>query len=472
MVRTYPLLRSLAIGALAGYLFLRNDTAPVWQLDLLLFNLIAICAATSLLFSPIPDDRQGRLGIALAILSWSTGSIASSIETFFAVELNGFSLGVFAQYAYVAFYPLALYGVTRAIRFKVSSKSLELLDTLIIALGFTTILSAFLIRPAMTSISGSSFEVFLAIFYPVGDVVLLVSVLTLGALHQFSIRNLFFIIGVTFYTFADLYFLYASQVGDYEFGSLSDVGWLIGFILISEGFWHSGDETSSPRSFNPTVATLALLGSSAILAIAVFQPQYFPRFILVPAFATIALSFMRMGVAINDARNMSNEQILARTDELTGLANRRRFMVEFDDFLTKPGSVLIMDLDGFKPVNDTYGHDVGDQLLAQVGHRLARLIPNGSLLARLGGDEFGALIVGADGYEIARALRATLSYPFTVNGVDLKLDVSIGEAKNIPGESLADQLMRRADEAMYMAKRNKAGVVSWSPELGARAMRL
>ncbi len=472
MVRIYLLLRALAIATLAIYVFLRNDTAPAWEMDLLLFNLVAVLASVTLLSSPIPDDKQGRIAISLAILSWSCGSIASSIETFFSLNLGGFSLEIFAQCAYAAFYPLALYGLTRAIRFKVASKSLEILDTLIIALGCTTILAAFLIRPAMTSISGSSFEVFLAIFYPAGDVILLVSVLTLCALHRVSLRNVLLIAGITTYTVADIYFLYSSQSGNYEFGSLSDIGWLIGFIFISESFWHAGDETNSPRSFNPTVATLALLGSSAILTIAVFQPQYFPRFILVPAFATIALSFMRMGVAINDARNMSNEQILARTDELTGLANRRRFMVEFEEFLKLPGSVLIMDLDGFKPVNDNYGHDVGDQLLAQVGHRLSRLIPHGSLLARLGGDEFGALIVGADGFEIARALRATMSYPFTVNGVDMKLDVSIGEARNSPGESLADQLMRRADEAMYFAKRTKSGVTSWSPELGTRPARL
>lgn len=472
MVRTYLLLRSLSIAALTIYVVLRNDSAPTWQLDLLLFNSIAILAALFLLRSPIPDDKQGRIGLSLAILSWSLGSIASSIETFFVLDFAGLSLETFAQCAYVAFYPLALYGLTRAIRFKVASKSLEILDTLIIALGFTTILAAFLIRPAMTSISGSSFQVFLAIFYPVGDVVLLVSVLTLCALYRVSLRNLLLVLGIASYTGSDLYFLYSSQAGNYEFGSLTDIGWLIGFILISESFWHASDETSSPRSFNPTVATLALLGSSTILSIAVFQPQYFPRFILVPAFATIAISFMRMGVAINDARNMSNEQILARTDELTGLANRRRFMVEFEEFLKKPGSVLIMDLDGFKPVNDNYGHDVGDKLLAQVGHRLSRLIPGESLLARLGGDEFGALVVGPDGFEIARALRATLSYPFTINGLDLKLDVSIGEAKNTPGQNLADQLMRRADEAMYLAKRTKSGVVTWSPELGTRPARL
>ena len=467
MVRIYLLLRSIAIISLLVYVLLRNNSEPILVLDLLLFNAIAVICALTLLISPIPDDHLGRSAVALAILSWSLGSIASSAESFFAIDL-----GVLAQSSYALFYPLALFGLARAIRIRVSSKSLEVLDTIIIALGCTTILSAFLIRPAMTSISGSSFEVFLAILYPVGDVVLLVSVITLTALHRFSIRNLFLVIGVSIYSISDFYFLYLSQSGKYEFGSLTDIGWLLGFIFISEAMWHSGDETNSPRSFNPTVATLALLGSSAILAISVFQPQYFPRFILVPAFATIALSFMRMGVAINDARNMSNEQILARTDELTGLANRRRFMVEFDEFINHTGSVLILDLDGFKPVNDTYGHDVGDQLLAQVAQRLKRLVPDGSLLARLGGDEFGALIRGEDGFEIARALRATMSYPFNVNGAELKLDVSIGEARNSPGEIRADQLMRQADEAMYIAKRARAGVITWSPELGSQRARL
>ncbi|MEY3715977.1 MAG: hypothetical protein RL155_852, partial [Actinomycetota bacterium] len=130
--------------------------------------------------------------------------------------------------------------------------------------------------------------------------------------------------------------------------------------------------------------------------------------------------------------------------------NRRRFMTEFDNFLEESGSVLILDLDGFKSVNDTQGHGVGDQLLKQVARRFERVIPHGSLLARLGGDEFGALIKGEEGHDVALALRATLSYPFTI----------------------ADQLLRRADVAMYEAKRSKAGVVTWREELGATGSRL
>lgn len=453
------------------YIILRINSEPSWTLDLLLFNIVSLAAVASIYLSPVPDDWLARVGVSLAIISWTAGSIASSIDTFFAPD-STINLDLIAQSAYALFYPCALFGLARAIRFKVMSRSLEILDTLIVALGCTTIAAAFLIRPAMTSISGTSFDVFVSILYPVGDIVIFVAVVTLAALQSFSVRNLLLILGVGTYAISDFYFLYTSQAGSYQFGSLTDVGWLISFIIISEAFWHESDESQSPRNFNPTVATIALLGSSTVLAIAVFQPEYFPRFIIVPAFATIAISFMRMGVAINDARNMSNEQILARTDELTGLANRRRFMVDFEEFLKHPGSVLILDLDGFKPVNDTLGHDVGDQLLSQVARRFERVIPQRSLLARLGGDEFGALIAGDDGDEIARALRATLSYPFHIDGVEISLDVSIGKATNTPGESLADQLMRRADEAMYEAKRSKSGVVQWSDELGSQGSRL
>jgi len=458
----------MAIVALIAYVILRNNSYPDWVLELFLFNSVALLSIFSLKLSPIPDDQVARIGVAAAIGFWSIGSLASSLDTFFRIPME-FNLDLVSEICYVLFYPAALFGFTRAIRNRVMSRSLEMLDTLIIALGCTTILSAFLIRPAMTEIDGSTFQIFLAILYPVGDIVLFVSVFVV---QRLSLRSIFLIAGVGIYAISDFYFLFASQAGTYQFGSITDIGWLISFLLIAESFWHSSNEEQTPRSFNPAVATLALLGSSAILAISVLEPTYFPRFVIAPAFATIALSFLRMGVAINDARNMSNEQILARTDELTGLANRRRFMTEFESFLDESGSVLILDLDGFKSVNDTQGHGVGDQLLKQVARRFERVIPHGSLLARLGGDEFGALIKGEEGHDVALALRATLSYPFTIDGTEIALDVSIGEAKNAPGQHPADQLLRRADVAMYEAKRSKAGVVTWREELGATGSRL
>jgi diguanylate cyclase (GGDEF)-like protein len=115
-----------------------------------------------------------------------------------------------------------------------------------------------------------------------------------------------------------------------------------------------------------------------------------------------------------------------------------------------------MDLDGFKPVNDNYGHQTGDEILRQVASRFLKAIPEQSLLARLGGDEFAVLTHGGyeEAMELAMALRATLSYPFNIDGAVIRVDVSIGFVSN-DGKS---DLMRRADTAMYKAKQARVGV--------------
>ncbi len=390
--------------------------------------------------------------MALALFAWGIGSVSSSIDSFFKTELS-----ILSEVTYSLFYPLAIFGAIRSLRNQDKSRRLELIDTLVIALSGTTLLSTLFLNPAASEISGTQYEVFLTIVYPVGDLVLLLTVIGIVILQRLTSRNSLFLIGVTIFTVSDFYYLWLSQNDDYVFGSLSDAGWLLGFVLIAHSYWFPADEEEHPRTFNPTIVTLALVLSSVILAISVLRPEYFPRFVLIPAFATIALAFLRMAVAMADARKMSEEQILARTDELTGLANRRRFISEFEKFQKAPGSLLILDLDGFKPVNDQLGHEVGDQLLAQVAQRLDRVMPRGALLARLGGDEFGALVPGHDGVEVAVALRATLEFPFSVAGHEIKLGVSIGEAFSA-SESDGQSLLRRADEAMYRAKREKIGI--------------
>lgn len=451
-MRIYSSLRWLATGLLLSYLILRFFSEPTWWSELLLYNSVLIAAIIGILLTPLPDDYLGQRVMALALFAWGIGSVSSSIDSFFKTELS-----ILSEVTYSLFYPLAIFGAIRSLRNQDKSRRLELIDTLVIALSGTTLLSTLFLKPAASEISGTQYEVFLTIVYPVGDLVLLLTVIGIVILQRLTSRNSLFLIGVTIFTVSDFYYLWLSQNDDYVFGSLSDAGWLLGFVLIAHSYWFPADEEEHPRTFNPTIVTLALVLSSVILAISVLRPEYFPRFVLIPAFATIALAFLRMAVAMADARKMSEEQILARTDELTGLANRRRFIAEFEEFQKSPGSLLILDLDGFKPVNDQLGHEVGDQLLAQVAQRLDRVMPRGALLARLGGDEFGALVPGHDGVEVAVALRATLEFPFSVAGHEIKLGVSIGEAFSA-SESDGQSLLRRADEAMYRAKREKIGI--------------
>lgn len=113
---------------------------------------------------------------------------------------------------------------------------------------------------------------------------------------------------------------------------------------------------------------------------------------------------------------------------------------------------MLLDLNGFKQVNDQYGHSAGDQVLIQVAARFARVLPEGSLLARLGGDEFGVLVPGSTAsiHEIAQALHACVSYPFLIDGVNLSVGVSIGHVNNSEG----GDLLAKADAAMYRAKKS------------------
>lgn len=448
--------RWISTIALLFYLILRLYTEPTWWSESIFYNLIAVAAIFSILASSVPESQIGRRAISLSLLAWTLGSVTSSIDSFFGVELTSIS-----EILYALFYPIAIFGAIKSLRNQEKSSRLEILDALVIALSGTTLLSSFILKPASEEITGSQFQVFMTIIYPVANLILLLTVLVAVSLQRLSTRSLLFLFGVMIFVISDFYYLWLSQSGAYVYGNWSDAGWLLGFVIISQSYWFPFDEEEKPRSFNPAIVAVALLLSSIILAIEVLKPDYFPRFVLIPAFATIGLAFTRMAVAMSDARQISDERALARTDELTGLANRRRFLAEFDNFSKEPGSLLILDLDGFKPVNDRLGHEAGDQLLTQVAHRFERVIPRGALLARLGGDEFGALVPGNEGVEIAVALRACLAYPFRIFGEVIKLDVSIGEVFH-EGGGESQGMLRLADEAMYRAKREGLGIASAS----------
>ncbi|MFM8672844.1 MAG: GGDEF domain-containing protein, partial [Candidatus Nanopelagicus sp.] len=162
----------------------------------------------------------------------------------------------------------------------------------------------------------------------------------------------------------------------------------------------------------------------------------------------------------SEANTAGTERALARTDELTGLSNRRNFLSEAAKL--RGGFIFLLDLNGFKKINDLLGHEVGDQLLKQVALRFARALPANALIARLGGDEFGVIapIEQAEAAELALALRATLSYPITLVDRSERVDVSIGYARLEPTVELS-QAMRRADLAMYEAKRSGSGSLLW-----------
>lgn len=157
---------------------------------------------------------------------------------------------------------------------------------------------------------------------------------------------------------------------------------------------------------------------------------------------------------------------LANIDSLTHLPNRRNFFARLsEECVSAPPkqsrlAVGMLDLDGFKAVNDLYGHTTGDNLLVEVGHRLEAACPSGAFLARLGGDEYAIIVTDARdaelivlGEQICAAIRA----PYLLDGVSVLISASIGFASYPDHASSADLVFEYADYALYEAKRNKAG---------------
>ncbi|WP_055493570.1 EAL domain-containing protein [Streptomyces sp. TP-A0356] len=171
----------------------------------------------------------------------------------------------------------------------------------------------------------------------------------------------------------------------------------------------------------------------------------------------------------------------AEHDPLTDLPNRALFTRRVQQALAgrrssdRGTAVLFIDLDGFKAVNDTIGHQAGDELLVQAARRLQDSVRQGDTAARLGGDEFAALIVGdgtrdrtaREGHilELADRLRVTLSQPYDIEGNDVRVAASIGVAFSEPGLG-AGELLRNADLAMYRAKAaGKGRVELYAPQM-------
>jgi diguanylate cyclase (GGDEF)-like protein len=222
---------------------------------------------------------------------------------------------------------------------------------------------------------------------------------------------------------------------------------------------------------------LADLGLAAAILVPLVGPDSFLGLLIVSVFEhperlkpTSDLLNRLSGVAAQATTALQNGRLVdemthqAMHDQLTGLANRLQFTDQLRGAISRareqiqPVTLLYLDLDGFKPVNDEFGHDVGDQLLVAVAKRLNSCTRGEDTVARLGGDEFAVLIASqtspADAEEVSDRLAAALTQPFVIDGHRLHLGASIGRAVFPIDADDDDGLLRAADAAMFGVKRD------------------
>jgi diguanylate cyclase (GGDEF)-like protein len=213
------------------------------------------------------------------------------------------------------------------------------------------------------------------------------------------------------------------------------------------------------RSFFVSIsADGALLALSPIFVVAI---EY--SLLMLPLLGVMAL------LVYQSTQQALKRAYEANHDGLTHLLNRRTFDNHLQGFLdTKNddlrGAVLLMDLDGFKGINDQFGHQTGDQVLIGIAEQLTRAAPDSAVIARVGGDEFAVLLpeVGSEESTLAMVerLRNEFIRPIVVDGFPLSVGVSIGLAFVPADGRTPDDLLKAADAAMYRAKRYRTGVES------------
>jgi diguanylate cyclase (GGDEF)-like protein len=247
------------------------------------------------------------------------------------------------------------------------------------------------------------------------------------------------------------------------------VAWLATYALLALVSERLGDR---PRPRRRVVRALAdtllfkgaLLLLSPTLAVSAHINIGFVPLLFVPLFAV-----QRM------ARLSTDRDRASQVDPLTALANRTRLKLDFDDIVAgypdddEPeharATLLLLDLDRFKDVNDALGHDVGDQLLVAVARRIAAIEPSQGTVARLGGDEFAILSVTRTVDEAARLAEdvvEALGRPVRLDRLRIDLTASVGIARHTDGRDGFTDLMRQADVAMYQAKRRGDAIAAYA----------
>lgn len=424
-------------------------------------------AAVAWLAAYRAKDHRALSLVAMALTAFAAGS------TIYVSSLAGASSLPFpspADVGYLLFYPLVLSGLfvyLLGLRQRLARS--VLLDAVVGSFGAASVLVV-LISPLLSAAGGfPSFATAVSVAYPLLDLVVLAVTAGMAAVPGLATGRSGAILMLGLMVFAAADVVYASRLANdtYFLGTPLDAGWTAGLCLIAAWAFDlnrqgKAADGASEGAWTPAVPMVATAAGLGVLIVGTGTPV--PELAVGLAAATLVSAGIRTQLAFGQLVTFAEVRRQSRTDELTGLPNRRALYADAPVALEArqgaPCAFLLLDADRFKEINDSLGHDVGDRLLVQVSERLRTCLGPDDLIARLGGDEFAILLLDAgenEALQLADRLRAALGEPLTLQGIALQVGVSVGIAL-FPdqGEDLKT-LLRKADTAMYRAKTSRSG---------------
>ncbi|HTY27495.1 MAG TPA: diguanylate cyclase, partial [Mycobacterium sp.] len=454
---------------------------------------LLVCTLPAVVFSAFAARAaSGRLRLAwlamsVGALGWALGQI---IGSFYELVLKQTPFPSPADAAYLVFpvgacaclllYPTEHTG---------SSRGRVFLDGLIVAGSLFLVSWVTMLGPLYVAGGTDELAFFVSLAYPVTDLVVLTvaGVVLVRSGGEDRLALTLVTVGVACIALSDSLWTYLTAKSQYASGDVIDIGWAAGMLLVaiaaavSRQAIHQNSE--SPEL--PSWASIWLPYAPLLLAgiVAAAKPSVLLRSQPVEIIAGLLVIAVlaRQFLAVSENRRLlATVADQALRDPLTGLANRALFNERLGhamELRERDGvtvGVVMMDLNDFKLVNDNLGHPAGDDLLVGAAGRLLNSIRSGDSVARLGGDEFAILVEGSvdAAHFVAHRVADAFERPFVLAGHEIQVRPSVGLAIAEPDEPAlsGEELLRRADAAMYTAKRSRArGVQTYDPEVRVAA---
>jgi len=472
---------SLMIGGamVVGYFFL-----PSPDLQDLAYQVPGMLATVAVLAGVVihrpPDARPWLLlaaGLALTVTgdwTWVVLDRVYGLEPFPSIA-DGF---------YLTGTGLTVLAITWMVRGRIpDGDRAGMVDALIVAVGIGLVSWTFLMAPIVADPAAAFAEIAIALAYPMLDILLLGVLVRIILAPGPRVPSLTFLMAaIVALLLSDFPYAILALTDGYYTGHIVDAGWLIGSALWAAAALHPSmrkvAEPVEAGEVRMSAWRLGLLTAASLMAPAVLVIQWVtasPIDVLAIAAGSVVLYVLviaRLGGVVSDLRSTLTQRMRlekelesrALHDPLTGLANRVLFADRLERALAQRAervAVLFLDLDDFKTINDTFGHQAGDELLMAIADALRRSIRPEDTVARLGGDEFAILVERGASEGTARLLadrlHAALRAPVRVAGRDRAIGASIGISLGESGMATADTLMREADIAMYVAKGDGKG---------------
>ncbi|XVU30199.1 putative bifunctional diguanylate cyclase/phosphodiesterase [Actinoplanes sp. CA-054009] len=466
---------TVGVLATAGYLLLPDETVA----STVVYNGAGLASVLMI----IVGIRRHRPPLARAWYVFAAG-VLGFVAADITYEVTGLILGehpfpYWDDALYLAAYPLLWTGLMLAARGRARGDLPSMIDAAVAATAVGLLYWVFMIAPALASQHLPVLERLVTLGYPLCDVLMCAMVTRL--LSVTGARRpavLLLAAGCALSLVGDVAWSLTESFSAYS-GSVINAVYIVGYVCWAGAALHpsmAGRDTSAGRArFGAGRMTLLLVCTLVVPAVLFAQGLRGESINWAAIGAGTVVLFVlvmaRLRGFVGQVRAQSERlETLAMHDDLTGLPNRRGL----EDRLAEAGGaqVCLLDLNGFKQINDRLGHAVGDQLIIAVAERLRAELREEDVLARMGGDEFAILLAGAagetDAGAVADRLSEALRRPFAVGGHRMLVGAAIGIAGDERGDG-SMEILRRADVAMYAAK--TAGLPSrrWSADLDDQA---